>query len=147
MLGALFETNFTKHYTSPPFRLICAVVHIWTDSVNKFSITITAIITERDFKSEYLFRLCSVGTNLVTSRELQLIRCASMLCHFGRTRNGYVSTRFIILSSTAESSATSGYVVVPDRSGQSEARATRSVERTGKKPSFVSSNGFNRCSM
>ena len=38
-----------------------------------------------------------------------------MLCHFGRTGNGYVATRFIPLSSTAESSATSGYVVVPER--------------------------------
>ena len=70
-----------------------------------------------------------------------------MMCHLGRTRNGYVATRFILLSSTAESSATSGYVVVPERFGQSEARASRNVERTKKKPSFVLSSGFNRCSM
>ena len=89
---------------------------------------IIAINTERDFKSEYMFRMCSVVTNLVTSLEIQPIRCATMLCHFGRTRNGYVSTRFILLSRTAESSATSGYVVVPERFGQSEARASRNVE-------------------
>ena len=41
-----------------------------------------------------------------------------MLCHFGRTANGYVATRVILLSSTAESSATSGYVVVPERSAK-----------------------------
>ena len=41
-----------------------------------------------------------------------------MLCHIGRTRNGYVATRFNLLSSTAESSATSGYVVVPEHFGQ-----------------------------
>ena len=66
------------------------------DSVNKFSITIIAIITERDFKSEYLFRMFSVVTNLVTSLELQPVRCATMLCHFGQKRNGYVATRFIL---------------------------------------------------
>ena len=70
-----------------------------------------------------------------------------MLCHFGRTRNGYVATRFILLSNTAESSATSGFVVVPERFGQNDARAGRNVERTGKKPSSVPSSGFNRCNM
>ena len=61
-----------------------------------------------------------------------------MLCHFGRTRNGYVVNRFILLSSTAESSATSGYVVVPERAGQIEAWAGKNVERTRKKYNFVS---------
>ena len=69
-----------------------------------------------------------------------------MLFHFGRIRNGYVGTQFI-LSSTAESSSTNGYVVVPERFGQSEARASRNVERIRKKPSFDPSSGFNRCSM
>ena len=55
-----------------------------------------------------------------------------MLCHFGRTRSGYVATRFILLSSSAESSATSGYVVAPERFGQSEPRAGRNVEQTWK---------------
>ena len=77
--------------------------------------------TELDFKSEYLFRMCSVVTNLVTSLEFQPIRCATMLFHFGRTRNVYVATRIILLGSTAESSATSVYVVATERSGQSEA--------------------------
>ena len=91
--------------------------------------------------------MCPVVTNLVTSLEFQLIRCATMLCHFGQTRNKPVGSRFILLSSTAESSATSGYVVVPERFGQSEARASSNVERTRKKPTFVPSSGFNRCSM
>ena len=77
------------------------------------------IRTELDFKSEYLFRLCSVVTNLVTSLESQPIRCATMLLQFGRTRNVYVASRMILLSSTAESSATSGYVAATERSGQS----------------------------
>ena len=34
----------------------------------------------------------SVVTDLVTSLKFQPIRCAIMLCHFGRTRNGYVAT-------------------------------------------------------
>ena len=64
--------------------------------------------------------MCSVVTNLVTSLEFQPIRCATTLFHFGRTRNVYVATRIILLSSTAEGSATSGYVAATERSGQSE---------------------------
>ena len=60
-----------------------------------------------------------------------------MLCQFGRTRNVYVATRFILLSSTAESSATSGYVVVPEHFLQKEEPACINEERTRKKPSFV----------
>ena len=91
--------------------------------------------------------MSSVVTNLVTSLEFQPIRWATMLLHFGRTRNGYVDTRFILPSSTAENSATSGCVVAPERLGQSQAWAGRNVERTRKKPSFVPNSGFNRCSM
>ena len=76
---------------------------------------------ELDFKNEYLFRRRSVVTNLVTSLEFQPISCATTLFHFGRTRNVYVATRIILLSSTAESSAKKGYVVAPERSGQFEA--------------------------
>ena len=90
---------------------------------------------ELDFESEYLFRMCSVVTNLVTSLEFQPIRCATTLFQFGRTRNGYVATRNILLSSSAESSSTSGSVVAPERSGQIEAWAGRNVERTMNKPS------------
>ena len=65
--------------------------------------------------------MCSFVTNLVTSLEFQPIRCATTLFQFGRTRNVYVVTRIIPLSSTAEGSATSGYVAATERSGQSEA--------------------------
>ena len=65
--------------------------------------------------------MCSVVTNLVTSVEFQPIRCATTVFHFGRPRNGYAVTRIILLSTTAESSATGAYVVAPERSGQSEA--------------------------
>ena len=74
-----------------------------------------------DFKSEYLFRMCSVVTNLVTSLEFQPIRCATTLFDFGRIRDVYVATRIILLSSTAEGSDTSGYVAATEQSGQSEA--------------------------
>ena len=74
--------------------------------------------------------MCSVVTNLVTSIEFQPIRCATTLFHFGRTRNGYVAIRIILLSST------SGYVVAPDRSGQKGPGASRNVERARKKPSL-----------
>ena len=52
-----------------------------------------------------------------------------MLFHFGRTRDVYVATKIILLSSTAEGSATSGYVAATERSGQSEAWASRNMER------------------
>ena len=91
--------------------------------------------------------MCSIVTNLLTSLEFQPIRCATTLFHFGRTRNGYVATRSILLSGTAESSATSGYVVAPERSGQSEAWAGRNVERAWKKPIFAPNSGFNQRSM
>ena len=87
--------------------------------------------------------MCSVVTNLVTSLEFLPIRCATALFHFGRTRNGYVATRIILLSSTAERRATSGYVVVPERVGQNEEPASRKEERAEKKPSFVPSSGCN----
>ena len=75
------------------------------------------------------FRMCSVVTNLVTSLEFQPIRCATTLFHFGRPRDVYVATRIIPLSSTAEGSATSGYVAATERSSQSEPWAGRNVKR------------------
>ena len=54
-----------------------------------------------------------------------------MLFHFGRTRDVYVATR-IILSSTAEGSATNGFVAATERFGQCEAWAGRNVERARK---------------
>ena len=44
--------------------------------------------------------MCSVVNILVTSLEVQPIRRATKLFHFGLARNGYVATRFILLSST-----------------------------------------------
>ena len=73
--------------------------------------------------------MCSVVTNLVTSVEFLPTRCATTLFHFGRPRDVYVATRIILLSSTAEGSATSGYVAAMEHSGQSEAWASRNVER------------------
>ena len=142
----LYKINLTNYYINPPFIWrVQQVIHLdWQFQQVFNSLT---IITELDFKSEYLFRMCSVLTNLVTSLEFQPILCATTLFHFGRTRNGYVATRCILLSSTAERSATSGYVVAPERSGQSEAWAGRNVDRTKKRPSFVPNSGFTRCSM
>ena len=69
--------------------------------------------------------MCSVVTNLVTSLEFEPFRCVTTLCRFGRTRNGYVATHLIVLYSTAENSATSGYVVAPERFDQNEESAGR----------------------
>ena len=115
VLGVGFTTDLTKYYINPPFTLICAVIYIKIDSVKKFAKTIVATITARDFKSGCLLRMYSVVTNLATLLEFQAIRCATMLCHFGRTRNGYVATRFILFNRNEGNSATSGYVVAPER--------------------------------
>ena len=50
-----------------------------------------------------------------------------------QTRNDNVATYFIPVSSTATSSAISGYVVVPERRGQNEELAGSKAERTEKK--------------
>ena len=84
-----------------------------------------------------LLRTRSVATDLVTSQNFQPIRCAFMLCQYGRTRNVYVATRFIPFSKTADSSATSDYVAVPEHFLQNEEPACINEERTRKKPSFV----------
>ena len=60
-----------------------------------------------------------------------------MLCQFEWTRNVYVVTRFFLLSSTAESKATIGYVVVPEYFLQNEKPASINKERTRKKFSFI----------
>ena len=85
----------------------------------------------------FLLRARYVATDVVTSQNFQPGRCAFLLFQFGGTRNVYVTIRIILFSSTAESSATSGYVVATERSGQSEAWASKNVERARKKPSFV----------
>ena len=68
-----------------------------------------------------LLRTRYVATDLVTLQNFQPIRCAFALFHFGRTRAVYVATRIILLSSIAEGSPTSGYVVATCHHGQSEA--------------------------
>ena len=127
-----YITNLTNYYINPPFNL-CSNLYRLTILTSFNSLTIR---TELDFKKEYLFRMCSVVTNLVTSLEFQPIRCATTLFYFGRTRNGYVATRIIFLSITAENSVASGYVVAPERSGQIGALASRNVERASKRPSL-----------
>ena len=92
-----------------------------------------------------LLRTRSVATDLVTSQQFQPIRCAFMLCQFGQTRNVYVAIRFILFCSTAVSSATSGYVAVPEHFLQNEEPACINEERTRKKPYFRSKSGLNRC--
>ena len=125
IIGPFFITNLVNYYINPTFALTCAVIKIKIDSVNTFAISNTAIITERDFENEYLFRMCSVATNLMTSQEFKAILYATMLWYVRRTRNGYVATHFILLCSNEQSSATSGYVVVPERFGQNEEPASR----------------------
>ena len=65
--------------------------------------------------------MCSVVTNLGTSIEFQPIRCATTLFHFGQTRDVYLATIIILLSTTEEGIARSGDVAATERSVQREA--------------------------
>ena len=135
-IGAILTINLGIYYINAPFQSR-AVICIMFDNVNKLEVSIMTTITERDFKSEYLLRTCSVATNLATSLKFRPVRCATMLCHFGQTRNASVATHFILLSSTATSSATGAYVDVPDHLEQNEEPAGINKERTKEKHSFV----------
>ena len=117
------------------------------DRVKKLAVSnmTTTTTTQRDLKSDYLFRTCSVATNLVTALEFNPIHCATMLYHFGQTRNSCIAVPFILCGSTATSSATGDYKAVPERFGQIEEPASRNEERNRKKPSFIIKSGFNRC--
>ena len=85
-----------------------------------------------DFKTEHLFRTCSVATDLVTLLDFNSIGCGTMLCHVGQTRSGSVATHFIVRTSTAMSSSTGGYLVVSESFGQNEQPAGSIVEWTKK---------------
>ena len=71
-----------------------------------------------------------------------------MLRHFDQTFNGSVATYFILLNSTAKSSATGDYVAVPERFCQIEepAKEPSSIpkntteQRTGQPCNFVACN-------
>ena len=60
-----------------------------------------------------------------------------MLCRSGETGSLYVAMAFLFRDSTATSSATVNYVAIQERLGESEETASRNVEQTRKKPSFV----------
>ena len=58
-----------------------------------------------------------------------------MLCYDGQLRNSPVATHFILLSSTATSSAAGGYVVFPERPSRNEEPTSRNEEQTRNVPS------------
>ena len=70
-----------------------------------------------------------------------------MFCRFGHTKSSYVAFPFILRGSTATSSTTGVYVVVPERLGQSEEAAGRNEGWTTKEHSLFFSSGFNRLKM
>ena len=110
----------------------------WTRLERNFYVTNTYLPSSHsELGMDILLLTLYVATDLVTSQNFQPIRCSFALFHFARTRDVYVATRMILLSSTAEGSATGGNVVATERSGQSEAWASKNVERARKKPSFV----------
>ena len=88
-----------------------------------------------------LLQLILQSVTLKVSQSAVLSSCVTSDVHETVT----LQPNFFLLSKTGESSATSSYVVVPERFGQSEARASRNEERLGKRPSFAPTSGDNRC--
>ena len=107
-----FHTNSTYFIRSTPMY--------WTRLGRNFYVTNTYLPSSYSkLGMNNLLRTRCVATDLVTSQNFQPIRCAFTLFHFGFTRAVYVATRIILLSSTAEGSATSGYVVATCHHGWS----------------------------
>ena len=126
----MFLNNFCT-YQKTTFPTIRALVQIAVDNINKFAMYTTAKYRAW-LKCDYLFRKCFVATNLVMSLEFNPIRCATMLCW---PNNGSVGSNFILVSSTATSSATGANVAVPERFAQNEEPASKKNERARNKPS------------
>ena len=77
----------------------------WTRLGRNFYVTNTYLASSySNLGMNIMLRTSYVATDLMTSQNFQPIRCAFALFHFGRTRNVYVATRIILLSSTAEGS-------------------------------------------
>ena len=70
-----------------------------------------------------------------------------MLCYDGQLRNGSVATHFLLLSSTVTSSATGGYVAVPERPSRNEEPTSGNEEQTrnvaGSLPSYIKTCSMN----
>ena len=96
------------------FTKISALIVREIDNVNKFALITTAFI-KPDFKSDYLFRTCSVATNLVTSLYYSLY----LLCDYAVPRwPVMVLLRIYSFSlSYGTCSATTEYGTVPQRIG------------------------------
>ena len=67
-----------------------------------------------------MIRTRCVATNLVNSLELEPVRCATMLCRFGQTRNCSVAIHCILRGSATTRKATGDYVAVLRRFGRKE---------------------------
>ena len=77
--------------TNPHFQEISAVVATEIYNVNKFVLITTAII-QPDIKSEYLFRTCSVATNMVTSHSDLCLYAVPFLANYGTVPYSLVPT-------------------------------------------------------
>ena len=65
----------------------------WTRLGGNFNVTNTYLPSSySELGMNILLRTRSAATDLLTSQNLQPIRCAFMLCQFARTRNVYVAT-------------------------------------------------------
>ena len=82
--------------------------------------------------------MCFVATNPAISLEFESNPLCYYALSFWTSTERLRSHPLILLSSTAESSLTSSYVVVPERFGQNEEPAASNKERARKKPSLVS---------
>ena len=88
------------------------------------------IARKKDFKSECLFRMCSVATGLVTSPK----NYSNLLCYyvvpFWPIMEQFCSHSFPSFSRTATCTATSEYKTVPERPSRNDGPNIRNEERT-----------------
>ena len=92
----------------------------------------------------FLFRTCSVAPNLVMSLDFNPVRCGTMVCLFGQSRNGSAVISFIRLGSTAVSRAASDYVTVPEHFSQNEEPTKIGRERARNQPSSAPKTNLNQ---
>ena len=119
MISVLIKKN-------PAFQEISAVIVSENNNVNKFAL-ITSVMIERDFKSEYLSRTCSVRDVNWNSFRFVLLCCAVS----SQLWNIPVLTHFHSDGSAATSSVTKKYGTVPERPSRNKEQDGINVSTRG----------------
>ena len=129
--GDIFIIIYVFINMNPLFQELSSVIKVeLTLSISLFKTQLQII--QSDFKSEYLFRTCSVDTYLVTSLKISFRLLSYYVVPFWPTMEQFRIYSFHSFRSTATSNATSEYVTVPERLSKNEEQNSRKKERTSK---------------